>query len=304
MKTVFSNQELPHIWASQTQQGGRGHSFYFSGKDIFSYGDHFCIARIADNKHVFITSRTYSKSTSKHKYYTRNAVSHFTQISVPYPNADLFESVERGDSNAKYWLAALTKQLADADNKRKRPETREGAKANAIAIVQKIEKYMALTDQTLATKTKDTDTEHTRKLLIATCEQALGNMSRGAVEELIKHTALNEKRAETRKQNEAKRKMLAKVPAWIKGKENSNAIYGLSKIYLRVSVGTVETSHGARVSMRAAKILFDRIQKGKDVVGFDLDGYIVVSINGVLKIGCHDIERSEIERFAKSQKWI
>jgi hypothetical protein len=65
----------------------------------------------------------------------------------------------------------------------------------------------------------------------------------------------------------------------------------------------IETSKGARVSYEAGKLLFARIKAGKDVKGHDIDGYTVISINGVLKIGCHEIEMAEVHRFAKSEGW-
>ena len=45
------------------------------------------------------------------------------------------------------------------------------------------------------------------------------------------------------------------------------------------------------------------IKAGKDIKGHKIDGYTVIGLNGVLTIGCHKIERKEIDRFAKSQNW-
>ena len=43
---VFSNREIPHLWAHQTQDEARNGtaSFYFRGATIYSYGSHFPIA--------------------------------------------------------------------------------------------------------------------------------------------------------------------------------------------------------------------------------------------------------------------
>jgi hypothetical protein len=38
------------------------------------------------------------------------------------------------------------------------------------------------------------------------------------------------------------------------------------------------------------------IEAGRDVKGHEIDGYTVISMNGELKVGCHAIERSEVER--------
>ena len=65
----------------------------------------------------------------------------------------------------------------------------------------------------------------------------------------------------------------------------------------------METSKGARVSLKAAKVLFKMIKSGKDIKGFDLEGYTVIGLNGVLTIGCHAIERKEINRLAALLNW-
>lgn len=41
--------------------------------------------------------------------------------------------------------------------------------------------------------------------------------------------------------------------------------------------------------IKAAKVLYQRIKDGKDIKGFDLNGYTVIGLNGILKIGCHKI---------------
>lgn len=301
MKTVFSNHELPHIWAGQKQQEGRAHSFYFNGKDIFSYGSHFCIARIVEHgtkQVVLITPRTYSNSTSKHINYTYQAVRHLEKISVPYPNGDLHETF-KGSSNASYWLNTIQNLLADSNNT-----------AMAVTIVGQIEEYLRVTKQSLSKKATWKQDEETRKLLIAAIAQAKEEITKEdfaiAANRIEKNRIAKEKREEKAKEA----KLLKLVAGWIAGIENSDAIHGLKKVYLRAGNYTndfthvVQTSHGARVSYKGAKILFERIQQGKDVKGFDLDGYTVIGINGTLKIGCHEIERTEIERFAKSQNWI
>jgi len=57
------------------------------------------------------------------------------------------------------------------------------------------------------------------------------------------------------------------------------------------------------VSLKAAKVLFNLIKSGKDIKGFDIDGYTVIGLNGVLTIGCHVIERKEINRLAALLNW-
>ena len=60
---------------------------------------------------------------------------------------------------------------------------------------------------------------------------------------------------------------------------------------------------GANVPVKEAKILYLRIKAGKDVKGFKIGYYTVISINGTLKIGCHNIEKNEMDRLAKMMGW-
>ena len=65
--------DLVSAWLRQSQDYGQDRSggrFYFQGDTIYSYGSHFPIARLrtAPNGEevIFVTTRTYSKTTSKH----------------------------------------------------------------------------------------------------------------------------------------------------------------------------------------------------------------------------------------------
>lgn len=91
MKTVFSNSELAHEWAYQSQNEGRtsNESFYFNGNTIYSYGSHFPIASISETNSydVYFTTRSYSNTTAKHISLVRNAVSHKNLIYCHNPLA-------------------------------------------------------------------------------------------------------------------------------------------------------------------------------------------------------------------------
>ena len=65
---------------------------------------------------------------------------------------------------------------------------------------------------------------------------------------------------------------------------------------LRINGDNVETTMNAKVSIRAAKILWNMIKSGRDIKGHKIDYYTVISYNGELKIGCHNIEKTEVDR--------
>ena len=72
MRHVYSNHEIPHLWAHQSQDEARNSSssFYFSGPTIYSYGSHFPIARHVTNNQgeraILFTIARRSVTTSGH----------------------------------------------------------------------------------------------------------------------------------------------------------------------------------------------------------------------------------------------
>lgn len=99
---------------------------------------------------------------------------------------------------------------------------------------------------------------------------------------------------------------------WRMGKKKYVDSYGFEgePVYLRAVTykqgeiqHEIQTSKGARVKYESGKLLYKLIQAGKDIKGHDIDGYTVISLNGVLKVGCHEITRKEIDRFARKEGW-
>lgn len=84
MKTVFSNQELFHIYASGTQENGRSNNgnVFFSGSTLYSYGTHFPLAIRYKDKFL-LNADSYSVTTSNHQTQTRYALRHCETISLP-----------------------------------------------------------------------------------------------------------------------------------------------------------------------------------------------------------------------------
>ncbi len=85
MRHVYPNQEIPHLWAHQSQDDARNStgSLYFEGPTIFSYGAHFPIARHVTNvrgeKAVLFTTVNHSVTTTGHC----SAVAHAIPPNVP-----------------------------------------------------------------------------------------------------------------------------------------------------------------------------------------------------------------------------
>lgn len=71
MKKVFSSSsEVIHLWAQQNQVEARCSNAYFEGAVVYSYGRHYPLGIIVENKKgeraAIINASGYSATTSKH----------------------------------------------------------------------------------------------------------------------------------------------------------------------------------------------------------------------------------------------
>lgn len=286
MKTVFTDiSEVAHLWASQAQTNARNSgNFYFNGLTIYSYGSHFPIAQIwdKDNTIVFFTSRSYSNTTAKHKGVVHYAINHKKIFTLP--DVDLnskWDQDARHETNKNYYLnsiEALIKKQKKARKYNYMPEIEN--------LLNEFREYINLF-------------KLAGKLIKAEKELLTIN-----VNTLFEGCNFTELRAKKEKQKTDKQIKEAKkwLFHWSGG---LHLKYKANKVYLRYNKlnDEIETSKGARVPARESKILFDRIQAGKDIKGYQIGYYTVISLNGVLKIGCHEIERDEIKRIAKLLNW-
>ena len=71
--------------------------------------------------------------------------------------------------------------------------------------------------------------------------------------------------------------------------------------YLRMNLekSMVETTQGVKIPVSAAKRLYENIIAKKDIKGYDIEGYTVISINGTLKIDCHHINIDSVHKVGK-----
>lgn len=301
MKTKFNNRELCHVWANQTQSAGQGSSMYFEGPLLYSYGPHFCIAKVVDDNTIFFTSRSYSTTTAKHKSFARQAIA--AGIKIVYmalPEMNLYDS-GNGNVNVKSFAFDLINQLSIIESKRVKEETRTNAIAQIAETLEGIKIYLAKTGQSLSKKQTNINDELARLDLVALINRASGQWS---VEEFTKYQAKKQKRQKAIEKKEEERKAIENAEKIAKWKRGQNVyLPAMATIFLRVIAGSIETSLGATVDLSSAKVLFDMIREGKEIKGHLINGYEVKGINGVLTVGCHAIGRDEINRIAKKMKW-
>jgi len=197
MKKVFSDSEVAHIWANQTQDEGRNsrNTFYFNGRTIYSYGSHFPIAEVSKNNPnvIFFTTRGYSPTTTKHIYLVRRAIADYKQIVYVLNPKGINLYDENFYKNIEHFYNNAIKFLQESELPRKRANTILDLKNSAIAELTKIETFLKAFDLTIDTlKHKETsytkvfeksefkivvDAVKNKELLIADAKQLLKNNS-------------------------------------------------------------------------------------------------------------------------------
>ena len=295
MRKVFkSHAEVCHVWASRTQDEGRAGNISFNKDIIFSY-HWWPMARLLNNNIVLIVNWPYSSSTAKHINYVYRAIpDYYEKIYVVNPGK--YQDEIPHNTNIEGFVEELKKYFDSFPLSRK---YKSSILANSLKTISELQRYCDifklnipdisgynLDTEQFQKEAKDQE-KHTKEL---------NDIKEAKRQELIKSF-----------QPEIEKRELD----WINNKGDQTYFYhkllkygiGFSKLRLRVKDDNIETSQGAIVPLREAKILYNRIISGKDIKGFKIGYYTVISLNGTLNIGCHKIEREEITRIASLLNW-
>lgn len=120
-RQVFSNREIPHLWAHQTQNDARNGtgSFYFEGKTIYSYGSHFPIATHVTGSNgqagILFTSEKNSVTTSQHMSAVRRAIPpHVPVFAVPNQHVGFSEAEDsyQHNQNLKHYTDDVSEYVS------------------------------------------------------------------------------------------------------------------------------------------------------------------------------------------------
>ena len=270
MKTVFSNRELTHVYAQQSQYYGRSSNMFFEGTELYSYGKHYLLAEFIDNETVLINDTGYSNTTSKHISLVISATSHKRQFFIA--ETDLNEVYNT--------ITSYLKKLPRAR------ENKEYYLKQILKLFRSLNKYLEYTE----TKTKVSKTKKYKDL--ETIVQRLETDKESILKEVAE---LNKRKAQREKE-----KQKEQIKLW----RNHEIRYlnRSAKSLLRLSLDKkqIETSGGVNIETKKAKVLYKLIEAGKDIKGFKLDYYTVIGIqDNMLKIGCHNIPLQEVNTIGK-----
>jgi hypothetical protein len=303
--------EICHQFAAEnygrtrTRQAGNVRAEEHS-RTLYSYA--VAIARHTGNPAlpVLITSRTYSATTSRHTALARRALHHLRPFEIYDPAA---ATTSAHANNVRRIYADARHALRTATETRRKPETRAAALASASALHARAETYRAAFKVPPAAL--DAETRATRD----TCRRIDPGQLDKAAALITQATAAADKRraAAEAKRTAAQRAALAEQEERDKTRRD-DWLAGIGTYYprehyraparLRVMGNAVETSHGARVHVRAAARLWEIVEgahrtgttyrpdKRHPVGAYTLDE---VSPAGV-RIGCHAIAFVEMQR--------
>ncbi len=264
MKKVFTNaNDVIHLFAQRTQEEARSSNVFFYNNKIYSYGHHYLLAEfITNNKNedaIMINNTGYSSTTSGHISAVTRQHKQFFVL-----NTDLTKVLNQLTENAQKLINARKKDLYILPS---------------LFLFEKLNEYIVWTGK------KDIKKDPRYKSIVSLMKV----FNTGDLQSYIKSekTRIERDKAKAAKIAAAK---LAKDLQLFENYEISR-IYGQEQDFLRLAAGggLVETSQGVKVSIKEAQTLYKMILAKKDIKGFKISNYTVISINGVLKIGCHHI---------------
>ena len=290
MKTRFSsNSELCHVYAQQEQPEGRGSNLFFEGPAIYSYGHHFLLGIFLTNdsgrRMLLVNSEYYSSTTAKHRTKLANATHHLpnmwlpnldkhTAYNVTYRSGTFADKMR--DQTAvlvNIWLSDLL-DIEKSLSKARKPEI-------WIEKAQRLESLIRTYFTFIEAPIPD--------ILI----QAL---------EIAHPTPAQIEAIRERQRQEAKRKSAKtaeQVRKWLNFETDDSGTP--SPDILRCSGDQVETSRGIRMTKAQALDIYRQLRdQGLKPGTRVLDHYTVTSINGTVKIGCHEFKTSYLLTFGKN----
>lgn len=276
MRNVLTTSELCHKWANMEQESGRTStgSLFFNGSTIYSYGDHFAIAKHIVNEQgqraVLFTERRYSNTTAKH----------ISSVYMSCKNDNLIycaNPIGSHEINFKHW-----EQSAEHDG------------ASKLSKARKPEKYLAV----LA------DIERTANIYASFFGIELPETLKAllAIKDKTEFLAFADKKAEftkaenKRQEAEQKKKFIKDLQNWLCFE--TSRIYTTYKYdFLRINENRIETTQGVQIPLELGKRLYQSIKNGSLNVGDKVLNYSVNEIGKEIKIGCHTFKQSYLLKF-------
>lgn len=280
-----TNADLIHLFAQRSESYMQYGNLFFedNGTKLYSYGRHYLLAEFVTNKTgdlaVIIGDQGYSNSTAKHIGIAGAALSHYKQ----------FRRTQIDGRRVFLELENLLQKLSKA----KKPEIYLNA---AESLFNNYNAFQAWKGTKPGKGTEAAEYDKKINSIYKYFAEYGPGLDPAAYE--AKKTAAK-KRLEAKQKKEAVKKFNEDLQKFFEFKtnyvhKNSGLI---SEDFCRVNeaTGTVQTTQGVSIDFKPAATLYKMIKAGKDIKGYKLEGFTVIGLNGVLTIGCHKINRANME---------
>ena len=274
MKTVFtSSNDVMHLFAQRTQNNARTNSAFFEGNKVYSYGYHYLLGEFIENKKglqaIMINNTGYSVTTSKQISELTGASRQYKQFFKTECNIELVHDEIK--VNFKKLVSARKKELYILPCQR---------------LFEKLNEFL-IWDNNKTFKKNDS-----YKAIVKIMKTINGGDLVNYLEKEKIRITKEAKKADLKKAKE-ENELIEKFENY-----KMSRIYGLNEDHVRLSIDgeSIETSQGVSVPVREAKVLYNLIAAKKDIKGFKISNYTVISINGVLTIGCHRININSLHK--------
>jgi hypothetical protein len=272
MKTVFSNaHDVVHAFAQRQQSRGRSSNIFFEYDKIYSYGYHYLLGEFIDGNTILINDKGYSNTTSKHISYLIGGTRQYKQFFTT-----------RCDIDFVHWkVLSLKNKLATA----RKPENYIN---NILSLWASLNEFIQYTKN--KNTPKDVRYKEIKKIVKAIQDQP---------QEYKDKLAAAKKKQELAKKRKEQKQIKETLSKFYNYEVNSFRIGDTDYLRLSQDGTNVETSQYVKVSVDEARTLYQLICKGVDITGHRISNYIVNSINGTLKIGCHNINMESVHKVGK-----
>ncbi len=286
--------EVFHVWAQQNQFEGRAANVFFRDRSIFSYGEHFEMARFVTSEIVLFTTRSYSQTTAKHMSGVRRAISHKTAFAVP--------SFEDHNKNGLYLVQKVKNQIEKLQRSRTHIVWLNGEIQLAInAAHEYLKAFKKEIKIEIRKEISGLDAYHNKHITPELLKSKIDKENEYKAKEGERQKARDIRAAEHRRimfLEESERLAL-----WQEGKYSGSFSYNAPTL-LRIKGQEIETTKGASVPLIEARKFWNTLGRKENVIGMRLGHYTVDGLEGsTLTVGCHKIPLREVYRMAKALNW-
>jgi hypothetical protein len=288
-----SHREVAHAWAHQTGKQRKGFNMFYVGATIYSYGQHFPIARLTQTPSgetvVLHNAAGYSVSTAKHKAYVRGACSHMRTFEVPLVNASDTEA------HIRNYEHQLTQAKAETDKAKRARKHGDWHLEQATRMLNRANAYAAAFEL-----------DRPRDLTLATFGDEYANITAR-----LEAARIAQEEARLERERQAFERDAERRAAWLAGKFAGAYWHGTGldgSALLRVNGDELQTSQGASVPLAHAVKAFRFAKLCRETgTAWNRNGKVIrvghFTVDRIdpargIHAGCHFIAWSEVYRIA------